>query len=326
MGQTTSNDKNDSLMLPPGAMGPMGPAGPMGPPGKDGMNGKDGQDGAMGPMGERGPVGPPGPQGERGLPGPIGPMGMTGPAGAPGAMGPAGPAGGVGPMGPAGPMGPPGKDGGLGLKFWSMVETDKKLCFNNPSGNGKFCLNSNDPYGVFATLDEWHIGYPIFDTNVRLRNYNPNGVKEIIPRQMADGTYTISADTASNPFNNAQFRPASEFAIQPAPNARGYYTIIHLDTMRYLSTSSGTTAPLNLSTVVNASSLWRFTPTGKVGSYFISNALGQMIVFSYDPTTKGGGFQTMVKSPTTYYAEPPSLNNEIQIERSLGGSNWVYQF
>lgn len=68
----------ESIVGPPGLMGPQGPQGPPGPPGSSGDRGPRGEQGPQGEAGPSGEAGPPGPQGEPGPPGPQGPPGEKG--------------------------------------------------------------------------------------------------------------------------------------------------------------------------------------------------------------------------------------------------------
>jgi len=96
-------NKLETVLSTPIAIGPTGPAGPTGPSG-----------GPVGPTGATGVAGPTGPTGATGVQGPLGLTGSTGATGATGADGAAGAVGAVGATGTTGDIGPTGATGIIG--------------------------------------------------------------------------------------------------------------------------------------------------------------------------------------------------------------------
>lgn len=97
-------NKLETVLSTPIAIGPTGPAGPTGPSG-----------GPVGPTGATGVAGPTGPTGATGVQGPLGLTGATGSTGATGADGAVGAVGATGATGAIGPTGATGATGATGI-------------------------------------------------------------------------------------------------------------------------------------------------------------------------------------------------------------------
>lgn len=127
----------------PGPTGERGPRGYVGPSGPEGPGGSPGLRGPEGSQGPEGPEGPRGLQGARGLIGPQGIPGPEGPQGEPGAKGDTGPEGPQGPKGDKGDPGSGGGGGGLGLYYFTIVDGDLILNYDDGGTPPDFSINAS---------------------------------------------------------------------------------------------------------------------------------------------------------------------------------------